>query len=536
MDLIDEPVKLPRLTRLVHTISLCAAEGLSLGVVAATFVQSDQLAHFVATNQTAPGLRKAMLACVLLPAMLLPLVLGLGCAIPSRAGRRLRMLERWTRLLAPLSACGFIPLVFRPTLWHDKSLAFLLVTGLFSWVTVAALRMSARAWAEGRTRQRDDDLSSLKNAVAARISPRIVTSGCVALISTILLWSWTHSTANIANLKLQATGIGHELATIHQVSDVGSVSAWFGAKGIRATGHASCLGAIDSIVNRIWPGPESLLLFRLILVSFAAVPLFFWCKRALGKLPALIASVAFLSMPLAGMLQIKDSFPLTCALGCFFAGAYYLEIRRIWRGLAVIALGILFNEQVALWCCLLGVYLATSGTRKNLGTGLASASLGYFLTIALLALPHLGVKTYSLDTTNVTSIGAHYLASTLAMLVVNPAYALSQWFEAQSLEYWLALCVPLAFLPFYTRRWIIWLAPVLLFAMTLPTQDAGSQWRDPAYGHFLALGFLAVVANLRQIGRSDTPNRLRFRTALVGWVAALAPCVAMFGSLYYRPL
>ena len=535
MDLIDEPVELPRLTRLVRSISLCITEGLSLGVVAATFVQAEKLAQFVATNQTAQALRKEMLACVLLPAMFLPLALGVACAIPVRSGRRLRTFERWTRLLAPLTACGFIPLVFRPTLWHDKSLAFLLVTGLFSWATVTALRMATRAWSDGRTGRRDEALASVFNAVAARISPRLVTSGCVALIVAILLWSLTRSTG-VANFKVQATGIAHELATIRQVSDVGGVSAWFGAKAIRATGHASYLGALDSIVNRIWPGPEALLSLRLALVSFSAVPLFFWCKRALGKLPALMVSIAFLSMPLPGMLLLKDSFPLTCALGCFFAGAYCLETRRTWRGLAVIAIGILFNEQVALWCCLLGVYLATSGARKRLGTGLAWASLGYFVTIALVALPHLGVRTYSLDTPNVTSIGAHYLASTSTALVVNPAYALSQWFEAQSLEYWLALCVPMAFLPFYTRRWIIWLAPVLLFAMTLPTQDAGSQWRDPAYGHFLALGFLAVVANLRQIGRSDTPNRLLFRTALVGWVAALAPCVAMFGSLYYRPL
>ncbi len=532
MDLIEDPPESPRLTRLVLAMSLCALEGLSVGFAASTFVHSERLAQFVMTNQMAAGLRREMLSIILLPALLLPLVLGISCAIPAFAGRRLRVLERYVHLLTPLTAFGFVPLVFRPTIWHDKSLAFLLVTGLFSVVTVSASRMSALAWAEGQPPRQAGDMSCLVSAVSARVSSRILTYGCVALIVAVVFWSVTRSNANF---KLQATGIGRELATIRQVTDAGGLSAWFDSRAIRATGHASCLGAIDAVVNRIWPRLESLLSLRLALVSFAALPLFFWCKRTLGKLPALLVSISFLSMPLQGMLELKDSFPLACGLGCFFAGAYYFEIRRIWRGLAVLALGILFNEQVAIWCSLLGVYLAIAGARKALGAWLACVSLGYFLTIALLALPYLGIKTYSLDPTNLTSIGAHNLTATLTMLVVNPAYALSQWFDAQSLEYWLALCVPMAFLPFYTRRWIIWLAPVLLFAVTLPTHDADSQWRDPVYGHFLALGFLATIASLRQIGQSDTPNRLRSRTALIGWATALAPCVSMFGSIYYRP-
>ena len=531
MDLIEDPPVLPRLTRLVLATSLGVLEGLSLGFAASTFVHSEKLAQFVVTNQTAAGLRREMLSIVLLPALLLPLVLGVSCAIPAFAGRRLQTLERYARLLSPLTALGFVPLVFRPTIWHDKSLAFLLVTGLFSVVTVASLRMSALAWTEGRSPRRESDVSCLVNAVKARVSPRILTYSCVVLILAILSWSLTRSNADF---KLQATGISRELATIRQVSDVGGLSAWFGPSAMRATGHASYLGAIDTVVNWLWPRPGSLLSLRLALVSFAAVPLFFWCKRTLGNLPALMVSISFLSMPLPGMLELKDAFPLACGLGCFFAGSYYFEIRKIWRGLAIITLGILFNEQVAIWCSVLGVYLAITGTKKTLGIRLACVSLGYFLTIALLALPYLGIKTYMLDPANVTSIGAHNLTATLTMLVVNPAYALSQWFDAQSLEYWLALCVPMAFLPFYTRRWIIWLAPVLLFAGTLP-HDADSQWRDPGFGHFLALGFLATIANLRQIDQSDTPNRLRFRTALMGWAAALAPCVSMFGSIYYRP-
>jgi uncharacterized membrane protein len=221
-------------------------------------------------------------------------------------------------------------------------------------------------------------------------------------------------------------------------------------------------------------------------------------------------------------------------MGCFFWSAYYIENGRISRGLPLVLLGVSINEQVAIWYCMLGVYLVTFSSRKTIGKWLAIASAGYFLSVALLALPHWGIRTYLMDQTNAGSVGVQNLGATMSTLFLNPAFVLSRWFTAQSLEYWLALAVPFAFLPFKGSRWVIWLMPTLFFASPLSLQESNAQWRDPAFGHFLVLGILATIASLREIRRSPNKGSLRYRVAFVGWLAAVLPCVAVFGSLSYR--
>ena len=531
MDLIEQHSELPRLTRLVHAFSLGVLEGMSLGFAAATFVHSNRLAQFVVTNRIATGIRKEMLSIVILPALLLPLVIAGSCAMPKLAGKRLSSMEDRFRLLAPICAVGFIPIIFQPTIWRDKPLAFLLATGLLSIITAKSVYLSLLVWSARRRTAPNGDLRLMADALAARISPKACSFLATGLLSVFILVCVTHGPGN---LNLAATGIGNEWETLRHFSKVGGLMTWFSLEGLRVTGHASWLGVIYSVFAWFWPKLEGLLILRLLTVALAAVPLFFWCKKSLGILSALLISLAFLSMPSLGMIGLTDSFPITCALGCFFLSAYYFENGQNWRGLPLVLLGISINEQVAIWYSMFGLYLVTFSSRRMVGKRLAIASACYFVIVALLVLPHFGLKTYLIDLPNVPSIGIQNLGATMVTLIVNPAYALSRWFDAQNLEYWLAMSVPFAFLPFRGSRWVIWLTPVLFFAGTLPLRESNSQWRNPAFGHFLALGFLTTVASLRQIRQSPAEGPLRYRAALAGWVAALLPCIAVLGSLFYR--
>jgi hypothetical protein len=529
MDLIEARIALPRLTRWVRALLLGGLEGLSVGIAMSTLLQSDHLAEFVLTNRIAPVLRKEMLTIVLLSAVLVPLAITVSCAVPKWVGTRLSSLERRARLAAPLCTSGFVPLVGQPTLWHDKPLAFLVATAFFSLVTVASVHTSLSTWARRQSVGAAGDFRCIVDVVATRVSHKIRS---ILASGIVLSFAWVSVTRQLSIPNLEATGIGREWSTIRHFSEAGGALAWFSLKGLNATGHASCLGAIYSLVAWFSPKIVGFLQLRLLLVSLAAVPLFFWCKKSLGVLSAALISLSFLSMPLPGMLGTGDAFPITCAMGCFFLSAFYLENGKLLRGLLLVLLGISINEQVAIWFSLLGVYFLTFDSRKALGRWLAIASACYFLTVALLVLPHYGIKTYLMDPHNVTSLGIQNLRVTLATLFANPAFALTRWFETQDLEYWLALCVPFAFLPF--RGSLTWLAPALILASVVSSRESNSPWRDPAFGHFLTLGILATVTNLRKIRLSPKNGNLRYRAALVGWLAALLPCVVMFGSLFYR--
>lgn len=274
------------------------------------------------TNRIATEVRKEMLKIVILTALSLPLVVAGSCAMPQMAGRRLRSLEARFRLLAPCCAAGFIPIVFQPTIWRDNSLAFLLVTGLFSLVTVKSVYSSLLTWSSLRTVAPNTDLRSMLDAAATRLTPKACSFLASALILIFVFLSVTHAPVNS---NLTATGIGNELAALRHFSLTNGMAAWFSLKGLLITGHASSLGVVYSITAWFWPKLEGLLILRLLAVSLAAIPLFLWCKKSLGIFSALVISLAFLSMPSQGMLGIKDSFPITWAIGCFFLSAYYLE-------------------------------------------------------------------------------------------------------------------------------------------------------------------------------------------------------------------
>lgn len=530
--LTDERPELPRLTRLVRSAILCGFEGLSVGVALAMSLYSSRLVQFVKTNRIEANVRKEMLAFVLWPAFLLPiLVLTVSMTSAQLIEGRLKQMERRIRLLAPLSVVGFIPLLLHPALWAEQTLAFLMVAGVFATAVMLSIRVSASAWSERHNRTRWTDLDSLRLNLSTRCPPQVLS---ILAVLAIFALSCLSIVRPLYNTTLTDTIIHTEWAMIRKISESSGILGWFGAKGWRISGHFGCLGALYAIAAA-GTKPGGLLLLRLLGVVLAAIPLFFWSKRSLGTLPAFVVSLAYLSMPQSGMLQLHDTFPITIALGVFFLAANWLQKGKLGRGLILVLLGIAFSEQVALWFALLGAYLTRWETRKSLGQWLAVTSLVYFLVVALYVLPHLGIRTYGPDDANRLSMGVHNLGSSLISLLANPAYTLSRWFENQSLEFWLALTVPLALLPLRGRLWLLWLSPVMLFAFGAKTSEASSQWRDPVFGHFLALGFMALVATLQTLRDSSTQvGSARMRTALIGCVVSLVPSVAMFGALYYR--
>lgn len=531
MDLVDIRPELPRLTRLVRAFILAAIEGLSVGIGVCSIAQSSRLTQFVLTNRIAPGLRKDMLTLVGLPALLLPLLIAGSCAAPKLVGIRLKSLERRVLLLTPLCAAGFVPLVFQPQIWGDKPLAFLFTTAIFSIVVATTVFASLNAPSISRIPVSNGHFRSMWEAITSRIPAKAISLGATGLILLLAGIGIVHAAEN---MSIAQAGIGGEWQILRHFSEIGGVSSWFSLKGLRATGHASWLGVVFAVVSWLWPKMEGLLTLRVTTVALAAVPLFYWCKKALGPYSGLLISLAYLSMPRLGMLGAKDTFPITYAAGCFFLAACFFEKGKLSRAIPLVILSVAINEQVAIWYALLGMYLITYSANKVVGKILAITSACYFLAVALFLLPYYGIKTYTIDPTGAGSVGIQNLGVTLDALITNPVYALSRWFEVQSLEFWLTLLVPFAFLPIRSTRWLIWLAPALLLAGIAGGAELNPQWRDPAFGHFVVLGILASIVSLKQMRQSPNGGALQYRAALVGWLAAVLPCVMMFGSLWHR--
>ena len=526
MDLLEARVDMPRITRWGCSLMLAGTEGGSLGVAIGTYLQSKHLLRFVATNQSSGGLRHELLTAIIVSSLLIPLLLLGICALPQAVGKRLKSFESYTKLLAPLCAVGFVPLLFQTPLWKDKTLGFLLTTAAFSISATLSSRAALGAAVHVLPNRWLAELREVRSTLGLGLARRFVAP--LSIVAVILLIAICVTRA-LAAAKGVSSAMGTEWATLQKYSHVIVPSFWLSGVGLRVTGHVSILGALYMTWAQFFPKPDDLFLLRLLAVSLAALPLYLWIRKAVGVVPAWLMVIAYLSMPIRSILAVSDVFPVNLSVGLFFLSAYYLEIKRVAWAIPTAIVAVAINEQVALWYVILGLYVATRDRKSALGVLLAIVAVAYFAFVAVVYLPSHGISTYSASPQGISITSGDHLPPTLIDSIVNPAYLVSRWFEKQSIEFWLLFLLPLGFLPMRNSRWFFWLLPALL--LTCIT-TLGSDVQTSAMTHLTTLGIVSSVVSLREMKQRnlDTPNRTA--AIYVGWIAALLPCVAMLGTLW----
>ncbi len=526
MDLHEDRVDKPRVTRWGHSLMLAAAEGGSLGVAIGTQLQSTHLLRFVATNHNVSGVRQALLTAIVVSALLVPLLLLATCAMPHATGKRLRLFEIYTKLLSPLCAVGFIPLLFQTPLWRDQTLGFLLTTAAFSVSATLSSRTALNAAVGLLPNKWLADLGELKNTLSWRHAQKFAHP--LSIVAVLLLIALCVA-RTLTSAKGVSGAIGTEWATLHKYSPAGGLSFWLSGVGIRATGHISILGALYTAWAWFFPKSEDLFLLRLIAVSCPALPLYLWVRKVVGTVPAWFMVIAYLSMPLRSILVVSDVFPVGFSVGLFFLSAYYFEVKKLAWAIPVTVLAIAMNEQVALWYVALGLYVAAKDRKSALGASLALIAVGYFAYVAWVHLPGHGILTYSSNSTGAAAPSGHNPPQPLFTSIVNPAYLLARWFEAQTPEFWLLGLLPLGFLPLRNSRWLLWLLPALLLACVA---TLGSDWQTSAITHLTTLGMVSSIVSLREMKQRNQESCGRSLSTYVGWFAAVLPCVTLLGALW----
>lgn len=527
MALSEDIVVAPRLTRWVQTLLLSSVEGVSLGLAIGTLRVSEKLLPYVATNRNVAGVRQAIISAVLSCAFAAPLLLLASCALPHSMGKRLKTFELRAKLLSPLCAVGFIPLLFQPELWKDKLLGFLLMTGFFSITATLSSAAALRAAASVSCGRWLKDLAAVGRALRLRV-PQKTALGLS--IVTILLLAAYGLGQTFSATKAPAPSVMTEWAVIQKFSTYHNFSLWFSGIGFRALGHVSILGALYSVWAWIWPKSESLFWLRLLAVAWPALALLLWTRKSVGPVAAWIMAATYLSLPVRALVTASDVFPVSFSVGLFFLSGYYFESRRFRSGLLMTLAAIALNEQAALWYVTLGLFFATRERSVRWGTWLALGAACYFAYAAFVLLPHSEVLTYIGGAPKPALSGAEAPLPSQVESFVNFSYAMPRWLENQSLEFWLTLLLPLGLLPLMNSRWLLWLLPVIVLSYL---SKINPDWQNSSYTHFAVLAIVSSIASLERLKRSVEGPSYRYTSVFVGWVAALLPCVGMLGTLWF---
>ncbi len=273
----------------------------------------------------------------------------------------------------------------------------------------------------------------------------------------------------------------------------------------------------------IFPSPITLAISQALVVGSSVIPLALIARRMkFSRWQAVAAATCIAFFPaLHGgtFYDIHENCFLTPLLLWFF---YFLE-RNSNVGMLITALSVcLVKEDAAVYIAFIALYLIFSGRKKLFGIGLLTLAVGYFL-FAVAMLANFGEGAMNWRYQNLMLAGEDSLVAVVVNVFKNPAYALSVSFNAEKVEFLLALLAPMAGAALLIKRAdrIILLGPVVLITLL----------SDYVYQHSIFFqynfGIVAILFYLALLNLKDLSDN---------WRKYLLVCMAVASILSYTAL
>jgi uncharacterized membrane protein len=144
----------------------------------------------------------------------------------------------------------------------------------------------------------------------------------------------------------------------------------------------------------IWDDARVLLVAQALLLAAASLPVYWWARSQLGSAAAATAQVAFLAFwgVLAGV--IFDFHELAVATPAISFGLWALLERRTRLFAAMLVLGCLAKEDIALTFAAMGVYALVVQRRRVLGLAVVAVCAAWFTAVVGWVIPAISQRPY----------------------------------------------------------------------------------------------------------------------------------------------
>src|SRR3989441_1313948 len=178
----------------------------------------------------------------------------------------------------------------------------------------------------------------------------------------------------------------------------------------------------------IWDDARVLLVVQAALLAVAGLPIFWWARERLGLLAAIAIEAAYLVFwgVLSGV--IYDFHHIAFAVPAISFGLYAVLTNRNRLFWAMLALGLLTRENVALTFAAIGVYIAVVQHRWRLGAAVIAICAAWFAALIEVIMPAIAGAPYGHWTYGALGSGPgsallhiiRHPVSSLRLLVDNP--------------------------------------------------------------------------------------------------------------------
>lgn len=262
----------------------------------------------------------------------------------------------------------------------------------------------------------------------------------------------------------------------------------------------------------IWDDTRVLLVAQALLLAAASLPVYWWARSQLGVVAAAIAQFAFLAFwgVLAGV--VFDFHELALATPAISFGLWALLEQRTRMFAAMIVLGCLAKEDIALSFAAMGVYALVVQRRRRLGLAVIALCGAWFATAVDVVIPAISSRPYhywnypglghSWTGAAISLVERPYRAFTLALnrtaKLVTLAETFGAWLLLPLLSPLLIVALPTLAERFWAHNPAFWstryhyslpLAPILAFAAV----DAARRLRGLSRPALVAAAATSVV-------------------------------------------
>ena len=178
----------------------------------------------------------------------------------------------------------------------------------------------------------------------------------------------------------------------------------------------------------IWDDVRVLLIVQAVLLAIAGIPIFWWARQRLGLVPAIAVETAYLAFwgVLSGV--IYDFHHIAFAVPAISFGLYAVLTNRNRLFWAMLVVGLLTRENIALTFAATGVYIAVVQHRWRLGAAVVAVCAAWFAALIEVVMPAIAGAAYGHWTYEALGSGpgsallhlVRHPISSLQLLVDNP--------------------------------------------------------------------------------------------------------------------
>jgi uncharacterized membrane protein len=461
------------------------------------------------------------------------LALGALALVAVRAGEGLRRLDHVSLRLAPLTLLGFVPFLFRWQLWTERELTFAVLVSILGLTLRASIAASLRVGPLFPGSGASVLLSRIATFIDTRA--RFLSWALVVLgaLGYAIFFSY-HTIVNHHNLLSYAFDLGLEENILYNVVHFGPFmksSPLSGPTGSHFGFHATLFAYVIGLVYVFAQRAETLLVFQSVMIAAAALPLYGFAKRHIGRWAAcLVALLYLLYAPVHGS-NLYDFHYLP--LGVFFLWLSLYLVDAGHNKLAVLAvlLTLSVREDVAADLIIIGLVLVLISKKPGPGVLVAAAGAVYFFAMKMVIMPTFlhGDSSFIHQYQGLLPAGERGYGGVLKTVVANPVFTLTSLLEQEKVIYLAQLAAPLCFFPWRRPLGLVCTIPGFFFTLLatgyLPLVQISFQYT----AHWTTFLFVALVMNLARARRAEFPGDREGVIRQRAWLVAIA-CLTLVTS------